>query len=1121
MNLSDKVETRRETFYKLTNSEVAPEAPSVGGRNLMTGTRDWSGGTQIWSNNIGGWNDEAEEYKGLKVKSTTGGWNGWHQNVFVKAGQYYTLSYYAKADTNINVKNSLIWTTSPIFQGPVARFDGNNDISNNITTEWKRHSRTVKITGDGSLQWRVEYNDANIPSGKFYIAGMKLEERSSASNYSVAPEDLGWTMTILVPNQSNRYLWKFEYIYYSDGTIEVTDPINLSVAGQNGEDGKNSYIHTAYANITKKCNENESFTLTTETIMRFGYGDKWVYKTFGPGTYTANNTTFGKDPYSGKIKQCDAVTDFSLSDSTGRSWLGTYSNNSVNAVSDPSYYTWQLTKGDRGDDGIPGKDGVGLRSTLVTYGLSKSETDKPTTWYSQVPTLTKGDYLWTKTVWTYTDNTSETGYQKTYIARDGNNGNDGIPGKDGVGIKSTTITYASSTSGTTRPTIGWSSTIPNVPAGQYLWTKTVWTYTDNTTETGYSVAKMGENGVSQLTTWSFYKLTNTTSAPQVVPIGSSTNLSHLGPNNVWTPYKEITDLGSEGWNIIDFDKIAKSDIIPDKPFTWYLQASFDGVSNFNGSTDFGITFENWYVNSTGSNVFNPLGHKSFTASKFSATNDTAVNNYFSQSITWTVPRAVYDAIPEGGFLNLRIRIDRFTKLFYHAKNSYVTYGTVPSDPAQKGLGNYSTYGWKASPEVSTQALPYLWMYQIQFYDNGREVAIPPTLIGAQGSDGRTPYMHFAYADDNRGTNFSLTDNNQRYQGYYSDYTEADSTDYRRYKWVDRLANVQVSTKNLILKSNDFSNPHKQSGDKTEVTSTNEYFILKSTGYTANSWGGISWNMSISKVKAGEEFSILMPVYIDSSINLDSGFSFNIKSHKLNSFAYDYSIPTNKKDQWFNVAITFKAVKDVVFDGHPFYVYLVKNGLVRIKPPMLVHGNVIPIDHTSAPEDVQDQIGDKADSALTQEQINALAEKNALIQAEMEAKASMDTVNQWITAYQNYVNANNADKKKSEQALQDASNRLLQVQYDVKDLKHQWNFIDTYMSVQNEGLIIGKKDGSAYAKFSNDRISLFSGNSEVMYISQGTLNIANGIFTKTIQIGRFRFETHPADVDMLVIRYLGG
>src|SRR5699024_10885834 len=115
-------------------------------------------------------------------------------------------------------------------------------------------------------------------------------------------------------------------------------------------------------------------------------------------------------------------------------------------------------------------------------------------------------------------------------------------------------------------------------------------------------------------------------------------------------------------------------------------------------------------------------------------------------------------------------------------------------------------------------------------------------------------------------------------------------------------------------------------------------------------------------------------------------------------------------------------------------------------PKMTTGN-LPSDWEAAPEDIQDEIDDKADQELTQEQLNDLAEKNALIQAEMEAKASIDTVNQWITAYQIYVNANNADKKKSEQALQDAPNPLLQVQYDVKDLKQQWDFIDTYMSVQ--------------------------------------------------------------------------
>lgn len=176
--------------------------------------------------------------------------------------------------------------------------------------------------------------------------------------------------------------------------------------------------------------------------------------------------------------------------------------------------------------------------------------------------------------------------------------------------------------------------------------------------------------------------------------------------------------------------------------------------------------------------------------------------------------------------------------------------------------------------------------------------------------------------------------------------------------------TNVSTRNLILKSNDFANPHKATGDNTTVTSTDGYFVVKSTGYTANGYGGISWNMSISEVKAGEEFSILMPVYIDSSVNLDNGWSFILKNHSSNSAAYDYSIPTNKKDQWFNVAITFKTYKDVVFDTYPFYVCLVKNGLVRIKPPMLVRGNIIPRDYQPAFEDAASDIT-KLNTTLTQ------------------------------------------------------------------------------------------------------------------------------------------------------------
>ena len=152
-------------------------------------------------------------------------------------------------------------------------------------------------------------------------------------------------------------------------------------------------------------------------------------------------------------------------------------------------------KGDSGKDGLPGKDGVGLVETEVSYNKSSSATVAPTSgWTSQPPAPIKGQYLWTRTIWTYSDNTSETGYSTAYWAIDGASGDDGIAGKDGVGIQSTSITYAQSTSGTTAPTSGWTSDPPNAAPGSYIWTKTVWTYTDDTTETGYSVGKIGNTG---------------------------------------------------------------------------------------------------------------------------------------------------------------------------------------------------------------------------------------------------------------------------------------------------------------------------------------------------------------------------------------------------------------------------------------------------------------------------------------------------------------------------------------------------------------------------------------------------------------------------------------------------
>lgn len=173
------------------------------------------------------------------------------------------------------------------------------------------------------------------------------------------------------------------------------------------------------------------------------------------------------------------------------------------------------------------------------------------------------------------------------------------------------------------------------------------------------------------------------------------------------------------------------------------------------------------------------------------------------------------------------------------------------------------------------------------------------------------------------------------------------------------------------------------------------------------------------------------------------------------------------------------------------------------------------------KEIKTSIDSKADQGLTQEQLNALNEKTGLIQAEVEARASVDEVDNLIRAYKDFVKSEGALRLQAEKDLIATSQRVSNIAKDLGELSDRWNFIDTYMSSSNEGLVIGKNDGSSSMLFSpSGRISMYSAGVEVMYISQGVIHIENGIFSKTIQIGRFREEQYHINPDMNVIRYVG-
>ena len=75
--------------------------------------------------------------------------------------------------------------------------------------------------------------------------------------------------------------------------------------------------------------------------------------------------------------------------------------------------------GPQGPQGDKGETGNGIANTVVTYGLSMSDTTEPATWSSDRPALVKGMYLWVRTVIIYTNGESTTSYQISYIPKDG------------------------------------------------------------------------------------------------------------------------------------------------------------------------------------------------------------------------------------------------------------------------------------------------------------------------------------------------------------------------------------------------------------------------------------------------------------------------------------------------------------------------------------------------------------------------------------------------------------------------------------------------------------------------------------------------------------------------------
>lgn len=797
----------------------------------------------------------------------------------------------------------------------------------------------------------------------------------------------------------------------------------------------------------------------------------------------------------------------------------------------------QGLKGDRGNDGLPGKNGVGLKTTTITYGMSDSDTVTPTSWTSNPPILVKGKYLWTKTQWVYTDLSSETGYQKTYIPQNGSKGDDGLPGKDGVGLVNTTLRYAKSTDGVNKP----SGSVIAAISDKYQPSNST---TDNLIMTGQRVR------LEQGKTYILSAETNGTFTNQHVTASSNNNATIWLVNPSFSTWAIISDNNTANGTRYthnrptgDYEIRVNSYAIDNS--TWVKNIVFeDGTWSPDIPTvnpgEYLWTRTTWFYSDGTSEQGFSVAKMGEQGPKGDRGNDGAKGDRGEQGpkglqgergpqgpqgLTGPAgPQGLQGPKGDQGIPGVK-GADGKTQYTHIAYADTVSgSGFSQTDTNKAFIGMYQDF----NATDSRNPQDYRWSKWRG--SDGRD-GIP----GKAGADGRTPYVHFAYADSADGrTGFSLTQNgNKRYLGVCTNFDRTDSTNPADYSWNDMTGSVSVGGENLIRNSAFPDNLDgwgywlaTQPNSNLSVSSHSFYyngskplFLLTTTTLTPSATLRFP-------VKRNTNYSLNVSVFAGGNLKGMDIYFLGRKSNETKDFS--------------------KVVNIKHFDGSPSASSVSKfhftfntgecdEGFIRIDNTGTTNGSQSMLFFTeldcyegtmdrawqASPKDLASQLDSKADSALTQDQINKLDELNSIVQAELKAKASLSVVNQWVKAYQDFLSTNQENKNKTEKALVEASQRIVKLQNDLGETSQRWNFLDNYMRASNEGLIIGKNDGSNSVMVSDNRISMFSSGTEVMYIDKGVIHIQNGIFSKSIQIGYYREEQDLIDPNRNVIKWVGG
>lgn len=352
---------------------------------------------------------------------------------------------------------------------------------------WTQDMSSLELSASNKYLWNAEVTHYTI-SGyiktsphiitTFAETGkgiQDVEDKFALNNDPENPPTKGsavWGDSPITPTAQNKYLWKYEIIHYTTGDSKETTPTVISMYSEPGEEGAPG-LSAAAVFLYQRATSASSITKPTGTLTY----------TFATGTLSGQLGDWKQSIPASNGNPCFVIQATAI---------GTGETDTI-SPSEWSTITELVSDGKNGTDGKDGEAGTGIKTTTIEYAVSDNGVQFPQSgWQADIPEVAQGKFLWTRTTIEYTNNTSSVSYS---VSKNGVNGTDGSPGADGVGIKQTTISYVVSDSGTDIPQTGWKDTIDATGSGQYLWTRTVIEYTDDTSSTSYSVSRNGTNGI--------------------------------------------------------------------------------------------------------------------------------------------------------------------------------------------------------------------------------------------------------------------------------------------------------------------------------------------------------------------------------------------------------------------------------------------------------------------------------------------------------------------------------------------------------------------------------------------------------------------------------------------------